>query len=549
MIIADDLNGARTERIADSLFDLMKGTKRSHSGVRLFDELMVDIMGALIPGVLFNFSLIICFVLPIIIYKISSSQPNEIAEFMNDSHTLVFTGSSTSLGGWFWFAAFLTFLILSYIAGHVFFRSDINKTDREDIRRRIKQNTKDVICLFPNKKNKIDEKRVKDMVQSELDLIKKDIKTIPGLCDSFSEEKIIKSLCKSKKKKDPCVEISNEKDLRLLLENINSIINSFESQQLALQGQQRVQPNLYELVLPILFPHKEKPGNKNNQNPWSKNIYLIETENKIFEFYFKEAKYIIRVLSCNRFFKAYYKTIHKFSYLKWFHKTKKKYCKTLTKADFDGNCVASLLACFLILRIQNDSGCSHWDFQSDYPYNDYYKYLMKRNELGLIRYVDWSQAGARTKNKVNRMKIDVQLDYPDAYAIINKNESHIRMASSSWYVARFVKIMAIICAAVLFVFAIMGHFDNETKELISSFVYIPEKIIVLAILPPSLLAFLLYFLQHQIIKFIHYQRLREIYFTLYIYHKLKTKSCEQFHLSNPKGNCILQSVKRLFSMS
>lgn len=45
MINADDLTGARTERIADSLFDLMKGTKRSHSGVRLFDELMVDIMG------------------------------------------------------------------------------------------------------------------------------------------------------------------------------------------------------------------------------------------------------------------------------------------------------------------------------------------------------------------------------------------------------------------------------------------------------------------------------------------------------------------------
>lgn len=546
MINADDLNGARTERIADSLFDLMKGTKRSHSGVRLFDELMVDIMGALIPGVLFNFSLIICFVLPIIIYKISSSQPNEIAEFINDSHTLVFTGSSTSLGGWFWFAAFLTFLILSYIAGHVFFRSDINKTDREDIRRRIKQNTKDVICLFPNKKNKVDEKRVKDMVQSELDLIKKDIRTIPGLCDSFHEEKnIIKRLCKSKKKKDPCVEISNEKDLRLLLENINSLINSFESLQPS-------QPNLYELVLPIIFPHKEKLGNKNNQsNPWRKTIVLEEEKKEkiIFEFYFNEAKHIIKVLNCNRFLKAHYKTWHKLSYIKWFYNIQKKYCKTLTKKDFDSNQMTSLLACFLILQIQNDTGCSHWDFQSDYPYNDYYKYLMKRNELGLIRYVDWSQAGARTKNKVNRMKIDVQLDYPDAYAIINKNESHIRMASSSWYVARFVKIMAIICAAVLFVFAIMGHFDNDTKELISSFVYIPEKIIVLAILPPSLLAFLLYFLQHQIIKFIHYQRLREIYFTLYIYHKLKTKSCEQFHLSNPKGNCILQSVKRLFSMS
>ena len=190
MIIADDLNGARTERIADSLFNLMKGTKRSHSGVRLFDELMVDLMGALIPGVLFNFSLIICFVLPIIIYKISSSQPSELVEFINDSHTLVFTGSSTSLGGWFWFAAFLTFLILSYIAGHVFFRSDINKTDREDIRRRIKQNTKDVIALFPNKKNIIELKEIKDMVQSELDLIKTDIRTIPGLCDSLTEEKI-----------------------------------------------------------------------------------------------------------------------------------------------------------------------------------------------------------------------------------------------------------------------------------------------------------------------------------------------------------------------
>lgn len=223
----------------------------------------------------------------------------------------------------------------------------------------------------------------------------------------------------------------------------------------------------------------------------------------------------------------------------------------MTKKDFDANQMTSLLACFLILQIQNDTGCSHWDFQSDYPYNDYYKYLMKRNELELIRYVDWSQAGARTKNKVNRMKIDVQLDYPDAYAIINKNESHIRMASSSWYVARFVKIMAIICAAALFIFTIMGHSDNDKIEHISSFVYIPEKIIVLAILPPSLLAFLLYFLQHQIIKFIHYQRLREIYFTLYIYHKLKTKRCEQVQPLNlnTKGNCILQSLKRLFCMS
>lgn len=545
MINADDLNGARTERMADGLFNFLKGTKRSHSGVRLFEELMVDLMGALIPGVLFNFSLMVCFVLPIIIYKYSTYQHHKYAEFMTDSHTLVI-GSSSSLGGWFWFAAFLTFLILSYIAGHVFFRSDINKTDREDIRRRIKQNTKDVIALFPNKKNTIELQEIKGMVQRELDHINKDIKMIHGLCDTLKNESKIKKLCLFKKK-DTCGEISNEKDLRLLLEKFDCLISNFNT---SIQDKDSDKV-LYKKVLPIIFPHKKSSIQPDFQsNPWNDTVELLQNEKRIFEFYFYEARYINRVLGNNKFCKFFLKTGKVLKSSKWIYRIIKKYRKELDETKILKDPKSSLLACYLILQLQNDSACSHWEYQSDFPYNDFYKFLLKRNELGLVQYVDWSQAGARTKNKINRMKIDVQLDYPDAYAIINKNESHIRMASSSWYVARFVKKMAIFCASVLFLLAILGHLDqNNIVQLLSSFVYIPEKIIVLAILPPSLLAFLLYFLQHQIIKFIHYQRLREIYFTLYIYHKLKTNSCKQCQPSHSADHCIIHSVRRFFCKS
>lgn len=71
----------------------------------------------------------------------------------------------------------------------------------------------------------------------------------------------------------------------------------------------------------------------------------------------------------------------------------------------------------------------------NFPYINYYKYLLKRNEIDLLSEVSWYLPNARSKNKINRYKIFIQTHQPKTYFIITKNESHIRMAASSWYVA------------------------------------------------------------------------------------------------------------------
>ena len=483
-------------------------------------------MGGLIPGILFNFSLIVCFILPIIVFKLLKPDHQIIAKDAFDNHILVLgNGSTPAIGGWFWFAVFLTFLFLSYVAGHVFFRSDINRADKADIEVRMKRNTKEIMNKLIAKKNDIDN-AVSDMLNLELDQLKVDIDKIPGIFDN-----------------DP-----DTKDLKLLLQhiinNIDNIKNPPESKGTdncqSKQKQDQIDEKRLLTIWSVLSPHKYDETNTKEPNPWSvpdsktKSDYLSLDEKRIFDYFYREAKYIIGYATSNRFIRFVHKLCKSI--------VSNKYLRNLWKQPSYDNysTTPSLLASYLILLLQNDSGCSHFEKrfekQSDFPYINFYKYLLKRNELNLIQYVDWSPAGARTKNKINRMKIDIQLDYPDAYAILNKNESHIRMASSSWYVARFVKRMAIICAFLIFIplfirdiyanDAINLDTINNAKQLIKSIIN-PLMGSTLAALPPILLAFLMHRLRNQITKFIHYQRLREIYFTLYIYHKLAEKKQEK----------------------
>jgi predicted membrane protein len=105
-------------------------------GVKLAHELMVDIMGALIPGALFLFCIIVCIVFPIICY---SSHGNNFGFLVKD-------------GDWFWIIAFLSFLILSYVLGMIFYRADIKVPDRADIRREQKKKLLALIDGMPSGK-------------------------------------------------------------------------------------------------------------------------------------------------------------------------------------------------------------------------------------------------------------------------------------------------------------------------------------------------------------------------------------------------------------
>ncbi len=524
MAIGDDtITGATTERMIGGLNGILTGNKRNHSGVRLIDELMVDIMGGLIPGVLFISSLLVCTVLPIIIYEYIKPHDYTIVKEAIDNHFLITGGTASSYGGWFWFAAFLTFLIISYIAGHIFYRSDINMADKKDIERRKNKNASIIDGEIHNKDNqgKTVVEIIQELLLSELKVLVTDDAILRKLNhDSDQETEQLRRLLDFINKS--ISRINETKPYEIIKKDSNTIdFNVNNSKQF-----------LY-YTLQILFPQSHFTQNEEKEFE-EKTSYsdIVEdnlslSEKHVFESYLKEAR--------NMLANSSEKELHQNDEEAKKIKSKKK---KETSFNYDNYKAYGehILACYLLLFLQNDSACSNSDNQSDYPYLEFYKYLLKRNETDLLKYVDWSPAGARTKNKINRMKISIQLDYPDAYAILNKNESHIRMASSSWHVSRFIKIIASYSSIAFLVIAclfIAKHFyliqinHNPDNDVIK---YVLEHINkVLVILPPLLLYQLMKLMKERIEYFIHYQRLREIYFTLFIYHKLeeKKKSIQQ----------------------
>lgn len=117
----------------------------------------------------------------------------------------------------------------------------------------------------------------------------------------------------------------------------------------------------------------------------------------------------------------------------------------------------------MILHMQNESGCATED-RCDFPYMSYYKYLLKRELKSLLQYVKWSTPATRTKNQLNQYKIELQLHVSNAFSIITKNESHIRMASSSWHVAKVIKGMSFWIGGVMLLFAVIGAICHDSNN-------------------------------------------------------------------------------------
>lgn len=126
-------------------------------GVKIAHELMVDILGALIPGALFLFCTIVCIVFPLICY---ATPNNNFGFLMKD-------------GDWFWIVAFLSFLILSYVIGLIFYRADIKVPDRRDIRREQKKKLKALLKKMPKTDINAAYNYVAELLINEIEPLKK----------------------------------------------------------------------------------------------------------------------------------------------------------------------------------------------------------------------------------------------------------------------------------------------------------------------------------------------------------------------------------------
>jgi hypothetical protein len=144
---------------------------------------------------------------------------------------------------------------------------------------------------------------------------------------------------------------------------------------------------------------------------------------------------------------------------------------------------------------------------AQFPYSHLYDYLRERELVHLARLVRWrgSTDGGRTKMFINILKVRLQFSCPENCADIVRNEAHVRLMSSVWYAAS--TLVWVAGMAVIPGFAgVMVCYARGVRSLWVYFIGL-----VLACGSVALGADVV---QRAILRFLHYQRVREIVYVL-----------------------------------
>lgn len=145
-------------------------------------------------------------------------------------------------------------------------------------------------------------------------------------------------------------------------------------------------------------------------------------------------------------------------------------------------------------------------FVVEFPYRFLKKYLVARGLSHLANIIPWDENNFSTRSKtfINLLKIRIQFFHPDKMGDILKNEGHVRLMSSIWHFLKYLKVISIICILIDIGIYIIGLLWTYKTVL---YLIIPFLI--------SLFIFLFATLGKKVIEsFIHYQRVREVFYVL-----------------------------------
>lgn len=445
------------------------------TGIKFAHEMLVDIFGALIPGILFLFGILMSVGLPLCL--LLSVCTNMVSENKSD---------------WLWVLAFLLFLILAYTIGHIFYRKDIKVPDRKDVRREQHKKLKVLISTLKSIDDSQRNLKILELLKSEIEPLFKGLKIVLEETETVNTQggwSIEKSIRERRLNYDNKLKQSCDDSLKYL----NSISEEEIDNTNCENGETGFLP---WCIINVIFPEIGKEYE--DYAPFdlipidSLSVGAID----LYESYLSHTNNLREVIKNN-----------------------------------GGNTYSYHLAvCYLILHLQNESGCAT-EARCDFPYLSYYKYLLKRQMLDILEHVDWQLAELRTKNKLNQYKIEIQIKEPNIYSILAKNESHIRMASSSWYVCLLLRNISILVIVSLIIIMVLWGYRAYSNEhgiiLVEEFFKLFEKHqekpllsnVILSFIVPAFILIGASYIKRQVIKFIHYQRLREIYYTLKVYHE------------------------------
>jgi len=446
----------------------MKGNYENQNfGVKLTNELMTDIIGAIIPGALF----IVCLVISVVIPLMICLSKSEIISYNNIS-------AATP-----WVVLILG-LILSYVFGLLFYRADIKIPDKVDIERQI-------------------------------------IETVVNYSDrdeNFFYQEIcayVKALGTALEGVEPC---SMTEPASSTLSVLKNACDSFKMQ--ITSSESMIYHN--HLILELLFPEDYVNGNMHLSHYSSSvfNYYKTLFLN-LYNVYNSYERHIclssMYFLLDNKKVRGYKESQAKAEslqeYTEWSKMSEFNFSNIEDACYFNqyakNDNFRKVLFCMYasILNTQCELGCCS-KHRGEFPYMNYYKYLLKRNLMECVKHVDWCTRESRSKNQLNEYKIEIQVFASEAYALLNKNESHIRMSSASWHVSYRIRVISFSMILLILIMVPSLHFIHDSG--------IELSLLALSLFPISIFM-LSSLIKRRIIKFIHYQRLREIYYTLHVY--------------------------------
>lgn len=420
----------------------MDSNQHNKSGFSFADDLMVDITGALFPGLLSIAILFVGVIAPLMIY---------------DNSQIFALGKEIS--GSLWWVMLIVVLIVSYVIGHVSFRADILEPDRQDIKRRIREE------LHKGKKRYRQNPSYQEVANELCD----QIKAFKATLKEYDPKNPINNYCFTAiepKNKD------TENFYKLLMRKC------IEAEKIISEAFSDYPP----VVLGVLFPEEAMRLQARGQG----------------EINFRDLALGIQ-------------------------KAMNKYRNFICSTDLpvSDEATLKLIVCSCILNIQSELGCLTEE-NCTFPYVYYHKYLLKRNLSDYLDEVTWNADHTRSKNVINNYKIEIQMFAPEGYALVRKNEAHIRMSSSTWHMAQPLKwIMGLMSLAMLVMFVLNLYKLLPCSECCCYGLFTTYYGSFLSfLLPFSMLTFLIY-IQQRITHFIHYQRMREIFYTISIYDDYK----------------------------
>ncbi len=158
-------------------------------------------------------------------------------------------------------------------------------------------------------------------------------------------------------------------------------------------------------------------------------------------------------------------------------------------------------------------------FESEvqFPYNNLKMYLEKRGWLNLSEIVNWdaqknnensNEIYPRSKTFINALKIRLQFYFPEHCSTIIKNEAHIRLSTSMWYVCKTIMLTGVIGVLVV----LSGFFIFKIFNSAEAFLH-KKEIFLYGLISFSTIIVSLIF-KMGIEAFLHYQRVREIFYVL-----------------------------------